>query len=42
MRASSVRDASGLAFDECEGVEPGKGTFFPWYEDAGLKMVGCG
>jgi hypothetical protein len=40
IRVSSVREASGLALDECDGVEPGKGTFLPWYEDAGLKMVG--
>lgn len=41
-RGSMVRDASGLLLDECEGVDPGNGTFLPWYDDAGVKMVGCG
>jgi hypothetical protein len=42
MRVSRVREASGLALDECEGVDPGNGIFLPRYEDAGLKIVGCG
>jgi len=39
---SKVREASGLLLEECDGVDPGKGTFLPWYDDDGLKMVGCG
>jgi hypothetical protein len=42
VRASKVRDASGLLLEECEGVEPGNETFFPWYDEAGGKIVGCG
>lgn len=42
LRGSRVRDASGLLLEECEGVEPGNGTFLPWYEEEGLNIVGWG
>jgi hypothetical protein len=41
-RGSRVREASGLLVEDPTGVDPGKGTFFPWYEEAGENIVGCG
>lgn len=41
-RESTVREAEGLLFEDCEGVEPGKGTSRMVYDEPGEKIVGRG
>ena len=41
-RLSAVREAEGLLFEDCEGVEPGKGTSRIVYDEPGEKIVGKG
>lgn len=41
-RESTVREAEGLLFEDCEGVEPGKGTSRMVYDEPGEKIVGKG
>ena len=39
---STVREAEGLLFEDCDGVEPGKGTLRIVYDEPGENMVGRG
>jgi hypothetical protein len=41
-RESTVLEAEGLLFEDCEEVEPGKGTSRMVYDEPGEKIVGRG
>ena len=41
-RESTVREAEGLLFEDCTGVEPGNGTSRIVYDEPGGKIVGRG
>ncbi len=41
-RESTVLEAEGLLFEDCEGAELGKGTSRMVYEEPGEKIVGRG